>query len=136
MKNIIVIIILFFILGCTNYPNKNISIGGDIIYVEIADNVFERQQGLMYREELCNDCGMLFIFEKEDYYSFWMKNTLIPLDMIFIDKNLTVVDIIHAVPCIEYPCESYISDKKALYVLETNMYRFNKTIMREKAIII
>ena len=63
---------------------------------------------------------MLFIFEREDMHSFWMKNTLLPLDLIFISEELTVVDIIQAAPCKELPCANYTPEEKALYVVEVN----------------
>lgn len=62
-----------------------------------------------------------------------MKNTIIPLDMIFIDSGLDVVDILHAVPCEKEPCKRYTSGKKALYVLETNANRFDEKIIGKKA---
>ena len=64
---------------------------------------------------------MLFIFEGEDYWSFWMKNTLIPLDLIFISDQYTIVDIKENFkPCKVDNCDSYTSKKKAKYVLEVN----------------
>lgn len=62
--------------------------------VEIADEPAERQRGLMYREELADDAGMLFDFQEERVVSFWMSNTLIPLDMIFIGAD-GVVKTVH-----------------------------------------
>ena len=122
-------ILLLILIGCTsNY----VEIDGEKIIVEIVDSQEERQRGLMFREELCDNCGMLFIFEEEYTYSFWMKNTLIPLDMIFIDSDLTIVDVIYAMPCVKDPCEHYTPQDKALYVLETNGNKFNKEIMGKK----
>ena len=90
------------------------------LFVEIADTPQERWKGLMDREELDEDAGMLFVFEEEGDYAFWMKGTLIPLDMFWIDKENTIIHIETALPCSSEPCESYISEKKALYVLEAN----------------
>jgi uncharacterized protein len=59
--------------------------------VELADTPTKREIGLMNRKNLCSDCAMLFVFQEPNQYSFWMKNTLIPLDIIFI-KDDGVID--------------------------------------------
>ena len=75
----------------------------------------------MFREKLDADKGMLFIYEKEGKYPFWMKNTLIPLDIIWIDKNKEVVFIsANAQPCKEDYCPSILPPENAKYVLEIN----------------
>jgi hypothetical protein len=90
------------------------------IEVEIADSYEERQRGLMFREYLEPGRGMLFIFEGEGIRNFWMKNTLIPLDMIFISRDLKIVKIHSAVPCTADPCPLYSSERPAMYVVEAN----------------
>lgn len=117
------IIILFLIVyGCDTKNFVVIDNGNEEIKieVEIVDEPEERMRGLMFREFLGEKAGMLFIFEDEKERAFWMKNTLIPLDIIFISENLEIVDIECAVPCREDPCESYVSDGQVMYVLEVN----------------
>jgi len=90
--------------------------------VELAKTPEERKKGLSGRTELCDQCGMLFIFGKDDYHSFWMKDTLIPLDIIWIDKNWQVVDFAgFAQPQgtrTDKELPVYQPQKLALYVLE------------------
>ena len=90
------------------------------IEVEIVDDVSERAKGLMFRESLGEGSGMLFVYDEVGEYSFWMKNTLIPLDMIWIDEEMRIVDIKNAVPCVVEECISYGGEVSASYVLEVN----------------
>ena len=126
-QKILMIFLFIFLAGflsncATKLEQISIDNGKKIINVnvEIADDDYERQQGLMLRERLDENDGMLFVFENEDYRSFWMKNTLIPLDIIFIGENLQIVDIKNAVPCKQDSCSLYTSAKPARYVLEVN----------------
>lgn len=86
--------------------------------IEISDNDYERETGLMYRKELAEDQGMLFIFEQEEPRGFYMKNTNIPLDLIFLNKNKVIVNIAeNAQP---HSMETILSEVPAMYVLEIN----------------
>ncbi|HIH17967.1 MAG TPA: DUF192 domain-containing protein [Nanoarchaeota archaeon] len=94
--------------------------GDKELKVEIADEPYEHARGLMFRESMKDDEGMLFIFSDSEYRTFWMKNTLIPLDIIFIDGDSQIVDITTMQPCEKEPCETYTSSGPAKYVLEVN----------------
>jgi uncharacterized protein len=129
-KEIIVIIILFLLAFSFSYyvnldNNSEISqvcFEEKCFDIEIADSDEERQTGLMFRESLAENAGMLFIFEGNGVYGFWMKNTLIPLDIIWINSDMVVVFIKeNALPCIEGgECIGYGPNQEALYVLEVN----------------
>ena len=123
----LVIFLVIFLISCAKISENSdevlIKNGKNIvkIKVEIADNDEERSKGLMFRDKLDENAGMLFIFDNEDNLTFWMKNTLIPLDMVFIDKDFKIVDIKSALPCEKEPCELYSSSHPAKYVLEVNV---------------
>jgi uncharacterized membrane protein (UPF0127 family) len=92
-----------------------------IVAVEVADTPSSREKGLMFRETLGEDSGMLFVFEEETSIPFWMKNTLIPLDIIYIDRDGYIVEIQeNAQPCVVINCPSYPSSGEYLYALEIN----------------
>lgn len=99
-----------------------ITADGDVIDIELAVTTEEKSRGLMNRTELDADAGMLFVFDSLRTMSFWMKNTLIPLDVVFIDEDRTVVDVQTMVPCLpeETSCPSYRSKAKAIFALEIN----------------
>jgi uncharacterized membrane protein (UPF0127 family) len=86
------------------------------IDLEIADNDYERQLGLMNRKEMKENEGMLFIFPRQDYQSFWMRNTLISLDMIFVNDQKKIVTIQKNTKILSET--SYPSSEPALYVVE------------------
>ena len=89
------------------------------VHIEIAADDPTRAQGLMYRDQLAPDRGMLFFFPQSGDYPFWMKNTLIPLDMIWIDDQRRIVHIAPNVqPCKADPCPSVPAGGMAKYVLE------------------
>ena len=88
------------------------------IDIEIADNYYEREKGLMYRHSMPDTAGMLFIYEQSAPLSFWMRNTYIPLDIIFADENRQIVTIQKNKEPLSY--ESIPSYKKSMYVVEVN----------------
>lgn len=100
-----------------------------VIDIEIADTDQKTMQGLMYRSSMPQNAGMLFLMPREDIQGFWMRNTYIPLDMIFVNSNKEIVTI-HAntTPMNE---NSYISTAPALYVVEVNAGYCNKNNIKE-----
>ena len=118
---IILIAILYYFLPTTLLDRPQACINEICFNIELAKTQEERQRGLMHRQSLDENSGMFFIFDNEDLHSFWMKNTLVPLDIIWINKENKIVHIEHNVPpCIADPCSSYTPKEKAIYVLEVN----------------
>ncbi len=118
MKKILSTMLLFILMACVSGPY--VEIGGTKVSVEVPETPAEMAKGLMYKEHLDDDAGMLFVFDKAGIHSFWMKNTLIPLDMIFIDSDNKIVDIMTAEPCEKASCKSYSPKTDSKYVLEVN----------------
>ncbi|HUP14587.1 MAG TPA: DUF192 domain-containing protein [Acidimicrobiia bacterium] len=96
-----------------------VNVGGQALLVAIADDPGERAQGLMGVEELGDLDGMLFVFSQEALGGFWMKGTLIPLDIVFFDDDRTFVDMLSMVPCTADPCPSYVPAAPYSWALET-----------------
>lgn len=92
---------------------------GSAITVELAMTDEERARGLMFRERIRPDEGMLFVFDEEELHSFWMKNTLVPLDILWLGRDRRIVHIASDVPpCKADPCPTYGPAVPAAYVLE------------------
>lgn len=113
------LLLLFGLFACRSDPRVVISAKGGkefSVRVEVADTPAKRALGLQYRRELGDDQGMLFLFPAERVQSFWMKNTPISLDMVFIGSQRRVVGIIHeAVP---FSTESLSVSLPSQFVLE------------------
>ncbi len=111
------------------FEKKKISIQGKIITVEMADNEEKSQLGLMYRNKLNENEGMLFVFDDESVKNFWMKNTFIPLSIGFFDRNKTLVDVQDMEPVkseLQTNIPSYESKKPAKYALEVTRGWYKK----------
>ena len=92
---------------------------GQRFSVELATDNAQRQRGLMMRQSLPADHGMLFVFPRTEPQAFWMKNTLIPLDILYFDTERRLVSMqLDVPPCKADPCPTYPSDAPAIYVLE------------------
>lgn len=99
----------------------SVELKGHRFEVEIADNQEARARGLMFRDSMPADHGMLFTFESAYVQTFWMKNTRIPLDILYFDSNYKLVSVQQRVPpCRSDPCAQYPSTGPAQYVLELN----------------
>jgi uncharacterized membrane protein (UPF0127 family) len=109
--------------ACAQVAGKPIAeINGKRYVVEVADTPDARDRGLMFRQEMAPDAGMLFIFEDEAPRAFWMKNTYIPLDILYFDGSRRLVSAqLDVPPCGDQPrCPPYPSAGPARYVLELN----------------
>ncbi|MFH1894615.1 MAG: DUF192 domain-containing protein [Patescibacteria group bacterium] len=100
---------------------KKVCFGGNCFLVELAQTQEEIELGLMYKESLAQNRGMLFIFKTRGVYNFWMKNTKIPLDIIWINNKKEVIFIKNsAQPCGRDFCPLIEPGAEANYVLEVN----------------
>jgi len=92
---------------------------GARVQAELADTPQKRSRGLMFRERLALNAGMLFVFEDAGEWSFWMKNTKVALDILWIGPDKRIVYVEENVPiCRQDPCPEYKPSKDALYALE------------------
>jgi uncharacterized membrane protein (UPF0127 family) len=124
----IYLIFNFFLISFYTFSNEKIDVSiynKNITFnVEVAKTIEERRTGLMYRKKLLNNEGMLFIFPREKIIQLWMKNTYIPLDVIFISENKVIVDIKKNM---EKLSETIVKSKvRSRYALEFNAGLINK----------
>lgn len=92
---------------------------GRTFLAEVADTPDERARGLMHRQRLPPGEGMVFLFDGPDIHSFWMKNTLVPLDIVWLDPEGRIVHLERSVrPCAADPCPSVVPLRPATWVLE------------------
>ena len=121
LSAIALIVALFIATACQGQPKVTIVTkeGRERSFqVEIADTPAKREMGLQYRRDLATDRGMIFLFPNESQQAFWMKNTPIPLDMIFINRDRKIVGIVEqATP---FTLDSRSVNGASQYVLEIN----------------
>ena len=106
-----------------DFDEITIKINNNKLNVEYAQTFEQRARGLMYRKAMCEDCGMLFRFDEPKRASMWMKNTFIPLDVAFIDRNGVITDI---KPLQPHDLTSVAASKQVLFALEMNQGWFAK----------
>jgi uncharacterized protein len=121
MKKLFLMLLVFVNVLLAENRFITIYIQDQPFLAEIADTPEKQSRGLMFRQKIKDNYSMLFVFPEEDTRSFWMKNTLIALDIIFLNRRQQIVDIFAAVPpCYCDPCPAYTSKLPAQYVLEIN----------------
>ena len=107
----------------TNLPRATLNAGMHLIQVQLAQNFDQRQIGLMWRKEMPQNEGMLFIFEQPGVQCFWMRNTLLPLTAAFVLDDGTIVNLADMKPMND---DSHCSKKPVRFVLEMNQGWFAK----------
>jgi uncharacterized membrane protein (UPF0127 family) len=137
----LLIMISFLVLGCS--PNHNVNataektppiiaqskgqmlpieaqvkIGSEVIDLEVAKTPEQQSMGLMYRDSLPKNRGMIFLFDQSRFLKFWMKNTIIPLDMVFLRDGKVKAILANVPPCINDPCPSYGPESSTNQVIE------------------
>lgn len=120
MRYFLLLLTLFICSSC-GAQDPSVEFKGERFTVELARTSEEQALGLMFRESLPDDHGMLFLFPVEARRSFWMKNCRISLDILYFDEDLKLVSVAeNAKPCRTARCPSYPSTGPAKYVLELN----------------
>ena len=139
-----ILILLIGVIGVKYFVNKHfvnktllettVIIGHTKYNALLAKTLSEKKRGLMFVKKLPKNAGMLFVFHKEVDYPFWMKNTLIPLTVLFINKG-NVVNQINMKPCKSEKCKFYypfVNYRYALEINSTNKKLINKEVTYEK----
>ena len=108
-------------------PSSTVTFGGTdaTLAVDVADDTDEQQRGLMGIEHLPADQGMAFVWPEPVDGTFWMKDTLIPLSIAFVDEGGTVVDVLDMQPCETDPCPTYGVDEPYVLAIEANLGWFD-----------
>ena len=130
------LLLSFHQASAVDFSKKKIKIGKVVLNVEVAETDEQHQQGLMYREKLAPNAGMIFVFNDEEPRFFWMKNTYVDLSIGFFDKNRKLIDIqdMKATTVMQKEFPNYPSRGPAQYALEVSKGWFKKNGIREGAI--
>ncbi|GBF80334.1 DUF192 domain-containing protein [Aphanothece sacrum] len=137
----LLIMISFLVLGCSPNPNVNttgektlstlvesqgqilpieaqVKIGSEVIELEVAKTPEQQSMGLMYRDSLPKNRGMIFLFDQPRFLKFWMKNVTIPLDMVFLHKGEVKAILANVPPCSSDTCPTYGPEASMDQVIE------------------
>jgi uncharacterized protein len=114
------------------FPSLSLTAGVYVIKAEVASTEAERQQGLMFREKMGQNEGMVFVFNAPAGVCMWMKNTLIPLSVAFIDENRKIVNIEDMQP---QTTDSHCAERPIRYALEMNQGWFRQKNIKPGSVI-
>lgn len=106
--------------GLVVFDSTSLLVAGKVVRLEIANTANQRQQGLMFRANLEDQAGMIFIYPHPGNHRIWMKNTRIPLTVIWFDENATVIDVKKLKPCKQASCPSFGVQSPSRYIIEFN----------------
>ncbi|MCB1986750.1 MAG: DUF192 domain-containing protein [Burkholderiales bacterium] len=127
LNTLIHYLLIFFLLQpidtvASSLPRISLQISHHKFSAEVANTQHSRERGLMFRGALDENAGMLFVFPESAYYGMWMKNTMIPLSVAFIDENGFIINIADMQP---YSLKAHYSSRPAKYVLEMSVGWFS-----------
>jgi uncharacterized membrane protein (UPF0127 family) len=130
---LLVLVSAFALGGCASAGGHWVELGGQRYQVELAQDDATRARGLMFRDEMAADHGMLFIHEREEPQAYWMKNTKIALDILYFDSQRRLVSQQRDVPpcTLGDGCPPYPSTAPARYVLELNAGQANRLQLKD-----
>ncbi|MFL9584367.1 DUF192 domain-containing protein [Stenotrophomonas sp. AB1(2024)] len=138
MRLLLPLLLLLTLSGCASTGTRHwVELGGARYQVELANNDESRARGLMFRDEMAADHGMLFVHDRQEPLAYWMKNTKIALDILYFDDQRRLVSQQRDVP----PCSAgdrcppYPSSGPARYVLELNAGQAEKLGLQDGAVI-
>ena len=121
--------------GCAGASQPWVELAGQRFTVELADDDAERARGLMFRDAMAEDRGMLFVHDTQEPQAYWLKNTRIALDILYFDNDRKLVAQQRDVPpcSLGAACPSYPSNAPARYVLELNAGQAEKLKLQDGA---
>ncbi len=107
----------------TEFSKTALQMGMHVVQAEVADDQTKRMQGLMYRKQIVDNDGMVFVFDQPNYHCMWMKNTLVPLSVAFIDEQGNILNVVNMEPLSEV---SHCAKGPAKYALEMRQNWFKQ----------